>query len=91
MDTEDLTEINEYLLGEVKRLQLENNKLKSQLEKYNNSRKYYYEKHKEIINEKAKERLKKISQENPDKIKEYARNAYLKRKEKIKQKEFENI
>jgi hypothetical protein len=91
MDTKDLTEINEYLLGEVKRLQLENNKLKSQLEKYNNSRKYYYEKNKEIINEKAKERLKKISEENPDKIKEYARNAYLKRKEKIKQKEFENI
>lgn len=59
MDTKDLTEINEYLLGEVKRLQLENNKLKSQLEKYNNSRKYYYEKNKEIINEKAKERLKK--------------------------------
>jgi len=91
MDTEDLTKMNEYLLGEIKQLQLENNNLKSQLEKYNNSRRSYYEKNKEIINEKAKERLKKISQENPDKIKEYARNAYLKRKEKIKQKEFENI
>jgi nucleotide-binding universal stress UspA family protein len=43
------------------------------------------------LNEKAKERLKKIAEENPDKIKEYARRAYLKRKEKLKQKDSENI
>ena len=46
--------------------------------------KNYYENNKEIINEKAKQRLKKIAEENPEKIKEYRRNAYLKRKEKSK-------
>ena len=29
-------------------------------------------------------KLKKIAEENPEKIKEYRRNAYLKRKEKLK-------
>ena len=82
----------EDLLQELALLKEENTKLKSQLENYNNSRKSYYEKNKHVVNEKAKERLKKIAQENPDKIKEYARRAYLKKKEKLKQKtEPENI
>ena len=78
----------EELLKEIATLKGENAKLKSQLENYNNSRKSYYEKNKEIVNEKAKERLKKLSQENPDKLKEINRQAYLKRKEKLKK---ENI
>jgi hypothetical protein len=45
-------------------LKEENEKLKKLLENYNNSRKNYYEKNKELVNEKAKERLKKIAQEN---------------------------
>ena len=77
----------EDLLQEIAMLKEENAKLKSQLENYHNSRKSYYEKNKDVVNEKAKERLKKIAQENPDKIKEYAKRAYLKRKEKLKQKE----
>ena len=81
----------EELLQEIAMLKEENAKLKSQLENYNNSRKSYYEKNKDVVNEKAKERLKKLAQENPDKIKEYAKRAYLKRKEKLKQKEYENI
>jgi hypothetical protein len=60
------------------------------LENYNNSRKSYYEKNKEIVKEKALERLKKLSQENPDKIKEYAKRAYQKKKEKIKKELEEN-
>ena len=71
--------INENIL-----LKEENTKLKKLLENYNNSRKNYYEKNKEIVNEKAKERLKKLAQENPDKLKEINRKAYLKRKGKIK-------
>ena len=72
-------------------MKIEIEKLKKQLESYNNSRKSYYEKNKEIINEKAKERLKKISQENPDKIKEYAKRAYQNRKEKNRMNQiFEN-
>ena len=79
----------EKLLLEIKILREENDKLKKQLENYNNSRKSYYEKNKEIVKEKAKQRLKKISEENPEKIKEYAKRAYQNQKEK-KQKNFEN-
>ena len=61
----------------------ENNKLKQLLQNYNDSRKNYYEKNKEIVKERAKQGLKKLSEENPDKLKEYRRNAYLKRKEKL--------
>ena len=79
---------NEELIKENTLLKEENLKLKLQLENYNNSRKSYYEKNKETVNEKAKQRLKKIAEENPDKLKEINRQAYLKRKEKLQK---ENI
>ena len=72
------------IIEENKRLKEENALLKEKLEKYVNHHKNYYENNKEIVNEKAKQRLKKIAEENPDKLKEYRRNAYLKRKEKLK-------
>ena len=72
---------NEY---KIKLLEEENAKLKKQLENYNNSRKTYYEKNKEYIKAQAKEGLKKLTEDKPDKIKEYRRTAYLKRKEKNK-------
>jgi predicted restriction endonuclease len=75
--------MEQELLNKIKLLEEENEKLKKQLENYNNSRKSYYEKNKEIVNQKAKERLKKLSEENPDKLKEINRKAYLKRKEKL--------
>ena len=50
------------ILTENELLKQENAKLKSQLENYNNSRKSYYEKNKDIVNEKSKQRLKKIAQ-----------------------------
>jgi cell division protein FtsB len=82
----------EALLKEMEMLKEENAKLKSQLENYHNSRKSYYEKNKDYVKAQAKEGLKKLAQENPDKIKEYARRAYLKKKERLKQKEeCENI
>ena len=74
----------EELMNEIVMLKEENSKLKSQLENYNNSRKSYYEKNKDHIKAQAKEGLKKLAEENPDKLKEYRRNAYLKRKEKMK-------
>jgi|LakMenEpi03Aug12_release.lakeMendotaPanAssembly.Ray.scaffolds.fasta_scaffold1449459_2 hypothetical protein len=76
--------------NKIKFLEEENSKLKLELEKYKNSHKSYYEKNKKNIMEKANERLQKIAKENPDKKKEYARNAYLKQKEK-KKKNMENI
>jgi len=64
-------------------LKAEIEKLKSQLESFTNSRKAYYEKNKEYVKAQAKEGLKKLAEENPDKLKEYRRRAYLKRKEKL--------
>lgn len=82
---------NEELIKENNLLKEEIEKLKKQLENYNNSRKSYYEKNKDLVNEKARERLKKIAQENPDKLKEINRKAYLKRKEKMEKEKNENI
>jgi len=67
---------------ENKLLKEEIDKLKKQLENYNNSRKSYYEKNKETVNEKATLRMKKLAEENPDKLKEYRKQYYLKQKEK---------
>lgn len=77
--------MEQALLTKIQRLEEENIQLKKKLENYNNSRNSYYEKNKEVVNQKAKERLKKLSQENPDKLKEINRRAYLKRKEKVKE------
>ena len=74
----------EELINENKLLKEEILVLKEKLDKYMSQHKNYYKNNKELINEKAKQRLKKIAEENPDKIKEYRRNAYLKRKEKLK-------
>jgi hypothetical protein len=75
---------------ENKHLKEENEKLKRLLDNYIISRKNYYENNKETVKEKAKQGLKKLTEENPDKIKEYARRAYLKQKEK-KQKMLESV
>ena len=81
---------NEELIKENLLLREENAKLKQQLENYNNSRKSYYEKNKELVNQKAKERMKKMAQENPDKIKDYAKKAYLNKKSKLEQAKIES-
>ncbi len=67
----------------IKKLEEENNILKNKLEPYLNSTHKYYEKNKDIIFKKATERLKKLSVENPEKIKEYRRTAYQNRKKKL--------
>ena len=81
----------EDILIENEKLKTENIELKRKLETYSNPQKSYYERNKEVVNQKAKERMKKISQENPDKLKEINRKAYLKRKEKISVKQNENV
>jgi hypothetical protein len=77
MDYKDVIKQNKLLIEE-------NALLKEKLEKYMSQHKNYYENNKKIINEKAKQRLKKMAEDNPEKIREYRRNAYLKRKEKFK-------
>lgn len=70
------------LYTENAKLKLENEELKIHLQKYTSSQQNYYQKNKDIINAKAKDRLKKLAETNPEKIKEYRKTAYLKRKEK---------
>ena len=75
----------------IKELENEVNTLKEKLKKYTNgdNNKRFYEKNKEVVIQKATERLKKLAEENPEKLKEYRKNAYLKRK-KIKEQKLEN-
>jgi len=80
----------EELIKENILLREENNKLKKQIENYFISRKSYYEKNKDYVKEKAKESLKKLAIENPDKLRQYRRTAYLNQKEKKKLKELES-
>ena len=81
----------EDILIENEKLKAENIELKHQLETYSKPQRSYYERNKEFVNQKAKDRMKKISQENPDKLKEINRKAYLKRKEKLSVNQNENI
>jgi predicted transcriptional regulator len=83
MDT--VTTPDSEYVQKIRELEEENANLKEQLKKFTDYRNTYYEKNKETIKQKAKEGLKKIAETNPEKIKEYARRAYLKQKEKKKQ------
>ncbi len=83
MNIDELLDKLKQVEEEKQRLIDENDKLKQLLKNYNDSRKNYYEKNKEIVKEKAKQGLKKLAVENPEKLKEYRRNAYLRRKEKL--------
>lgn len=77
----------EKLLEKIKNLELENLELKTKLKKYTapERNKVYYENHKEDIKKKTKEykeRTNYIYEVPPEKKKEYARTAYLNKKEK---------
>ena len=79
----------EELIQENILLRIENEKLKKQLESYNNSRKTYYEKNKEVVNKKAKNRMKKLSEEDPEKLQKINHDYYLRRKERIAKEKME--
>jgi hypothetical protein len=77
----------------IKELQEENNRLKEQLDKYLLKNKTYYEKNKEEHKTRVKDYQKKTNYKSnyiptTEQKKEYARRAYLKKKEKL-QKEIE--
>ncbi len=63
----------------------ENELLKERLKKYIDGKhqKEYYHNNKEVAIKRANERLAKLKETNPDKIKEYSKRAYQKRKEKL--------
>ncbi len=83
------------LLNKLKKLEEENEALKNKLKSYTapSRSKTYYENHKEDIKQKVKEYKKKtnyIYKVTPEKKKEYARRAYLNKKEKIQKEKGEN-
>jgi cell division septum initiation protein DivIVA len=74
----------EALLKENAELKQHIIELEERVKKYTNSEshKRYYEKNKQQVKEKANGYLKKLAEENPDKLREYRHKAYLKQKEK---------
>ncbi len=87
MDDNNNNIINENNKLKEKILELED-KLKlaeERIKKYTNSdaHKKYYEEHKDEVKKRGLEYLKKLKEENPEKLKEYRRNAYLRQKEKV--------
>ena len=73
------------LKKEIEELRGKVAELEEKLKKYTNgdNHKRYYEKNKEIIKEAGSNYLKKLKEENPEKLKEYRKRAYQKRKEKL--------
>jgi gamma-glutamylcysteine synthetase len=80
-----LKEINSTLLKKIEELE-------RRLKKYTNgdNHKRYYEKNKLRIKESGLLYLQRLKTENPDKIKEYSRAAYARRKEKALLEELKN-
>ena len=81
-------DINEYnklkLINEE--LLIKNKELEEKLKSYtnNNRHKKYYENNSNTVKERAKKYMEKIKETNPEKIKEWSRNAYLNKKLKLK-------
>ena len=83
------------LLNKLKKLEEENEALKNKLKSYTapSRSKTYYENHKEDIKQKVKEYKEKtnyVYEVTPEKKKEYARRAYLNKKEKLQKEKEEH-
>ena len=72
----------EELQKENEELKKKNAELEERLKKYTNgdNHKRYYEKNKEKVMELGANYLQKLKEENPEKLKEYRRTYYLKKK-----------
>ena len=86
----------EELINKNKLLEDENKTLKEKLKNYTAPyrSKTYYENHKEDIKQKVKEYKEKtnyVYEVTPEKKKEYARRAYLNKKEKLKNEKEKSI
>jgi hypothetical protein len=79
---DNANEIDE-LRAENVALKAELEAVKKQLQRYIDFRTSYYEKNKEVVNEKSKLRRKKMAEEDPERFREMNRLAYLKRKERL--------
>ena len=87
-DINPLPSLENYnkLIEEISFLKNKIEQVEQKLKKYTNgdNHKRYYEKNKEKIKKEGLAYLKNLKLENPEKIKEYNHNAYIKRKEKKK-------
>ena len=83
----------ENLQKENEELKKKNADLEERLKKYTNgnNHKRYYEKNKEKVKELGTNYIQKLKEENPAKLKEYRRTAYLNRKAKINANENKNV
>lgn len=88
MNIEEVIMENKNLREEIEQLKLELTEVKEHLKKYTAPacKKIYYEKNKEIIKQKHREYKPTDEQK-----KQWARTAYLKKKEKMEKEKMENI
>ena len=82
MDTPTTQELND----EITALRQQVTTLKVRLAKYTNNdrHKKYYENNKDKVKQNAKQYIDRLKEENPDKLKEYRKRAYMNRKQKEK-------
>ena len=82
MDTPTTQELND----EINALRQQGSTLKTRLAKYTNNERHkkYYENNKDKVKQNAKLYIDKLKEENPDKLKEYRKRAYMNRKQKEK-------
>lgn len=80
MDTPTIQELND----EIQSLRLQVNTLKTRLAKYTNNERHkkYYENNKDRVKQNAKLYIERLKEENPEKLKEYRKRAYMNKKQK---------
>ena len=83
----------DIIKNEVEELKKKNINLEERLRKYTSGKNHqkYYEKNKEKVMESGANYLNKLKEENPEKLKEYRRTAYLNRKAKIEQEKMKEL
>ena len=91
--SESLEKENAELKLKLENASKEITELKESLKKYTNSKgcQRYYEAHKEEVKTRAKTYMDKLRSENPEKIKEWRRNAYLRKKAEREAKPSEKV
>ena len=82
-------EENNVLKQKIEGLEKHVAELEEHLKKYTNSTRHlkYYENNSETVKERTKNYVEKLKTENPEKLKEWRRTYYLKKKEKLKEQE----
>ena len=80
--TDEISEMKQ----KIEKMEIYIKELEEHLKKYTNNNRHikYYENNKEVVKERTKNYMKKMKAENPEKLKEWRRNYYLKKKEQLK-------